>query len=251
MSEIVRLEDHAELGLIRRNILGLNLFDYNHVTCPIEERPDIYFLIRLTESLPCAAQVGAMSLADRVDTPEEVFGLPDGATPYRLTQIGYHDGFYDLKGGLPFAMQKVEGEWEYTGPQYGDCFFKEVTPAFWRALRPDDNQEYIVRTSGLVLYINPISENATEEMVRLLSGPFVSPEVFLQSAMRLYSVVLAVGHDGQYLQAYAASAADFAILEPALSEAIRNVERSEWFRANKGRLAWSKDLDACLMLSAD
>lgn len=255
--DILRTQDEQQHGLAHRYIFGLNLFDYNGVDCPIGQRPDVVLLRRLTERVPCAAQVGALYLKDRVDSPDEMFGPPhgpDAATPYSSTRVGYSDDFYELGVGIDFDVRLLDGgsdgEVVYGGRYFGDCLFPEVTPAFWQALLRGggDDLDHLIGNHALVLYAGPKAGDADERLARLLLEPFPGKGPLLQAVTALYSVALLVGHDGQYLHAWAREAADFTLLEPALSDAVRAVEESEWFQANRGELAWSEDLDACLML---
>jgi len=252
--DIIRIEDRGEFGLAHRYVFGLNLFNYNRVPCPIERRPDVVFLARLTERRVCAAQVAALFLKDHVDTPEEMFGAPagpDAETPYHEARhVGFYDGFFDLQGGIPFTGRMVEGEWVPDDePRYGDCFFPRVTPAFWRAVeREEGSLDQLLFCHGLVLYVGPTAPDAGERMARLLDAPFSTEETFLRAVADLYAVAPLVGHDGQFFHAYARDAANFTLLDAALADAVRVVEESDWYRANRDRLAWSKVRDACLML---
>ncbi|MBC7805807.1 MAG: hypothetical protein H7145_06620 [Akkermansiaceae bacterium] len=203
--------------------------------------------------MPCSAQVGALYLKDCTEAPEEMFGLPDGPdaeTPYHMVRrVGFFDGFYDLQGGVPFEMWLVDGEWVSGETLYGDCFFPRVTPAFWETLqRGEGDLDQLFSCHGLVLYAGPKTKEAGVNMVALLDEPFSDEGQFLRTATDLYAVLVLTGHDGQFFHAFAKSADDFALLEPALSDAVRAVEGSDWFRTNKARLAWSEELDACLML---
>mgnify|MGYP000879138753 FL=1 len=112
MAEVIRIEDERQQDLAHRYMFGLNLFAYNKVVCPIEERPDVRFLMHLTERIPCGAQVGAVALKDLTNSPDEMFGPPDGATPYVTAGVGFSDGFFDLGEGIPFEGNFVEGRFE-------------------------------------------------------------------------------------------------------------------------------------------
>jgi len=234
-SDIVHLETHEEFGLYRQTIFGLNIFDYNDVTCPIEQRPDVVFLTDLTTRQKCAAHVGSLALKDRVDSPEEMFGASDGSTPYLRTKIGFSDGFYDLN------------EWHC----FDACYFPLVTPFFWQALlKGKDDLDQLLVSHGLAFYLAP-NADAASGMRRLLDSRFPGEAEWMNAVMDCYGLVLTVGHDGQYFHAYARDWETFRLLQPSLNTAMLAVEKSAWFQAHRQDLAWSKDpedLDCCLML---
>jgi hypothetical protein len=230
--EIVRTEKHPEFGLHHWLLFGLNVFAYNDVPCAIEQRPDVLFLTDITARLTCSAHVSAMALKDRVETPEEMFGLSDGDIPYLHTRTEFYGGFFDLD----------------TSPCFDACFFPKVTPQFWQALlREEDDLEQMILCHGLAFYVAP-RLNAMAEMTRLLRLPFPGEAQWLTALTDLYGAVLIVGHDGQWFEVYSKDEDGLRLLQPSLISATTAVERSEWFQIHKQDLAWGDDLDACLML---
>ena len=231
--DIVRTKWHPEFGLHHWYVFGLNLIDYNKVPCAIEKRPDVLFLTDMTARLSCAAHVGSLGLKDIVDTPEEMFGPAEGATPYTRTRVGFYDGFYNLD------------EW----PCIDSCFFPQVTPLFWQALlRGEDDLEQLINCHSLAFYAAPRSD-AKEEMSKLLAAPFPGEAQWLKAVAALYGLVVTTGHDGQYFHVYASDKANLQLIEPSLAAASAAIEESVWFQTHKQELAWDDDLNCCLMLS--
>jgi len=238
--DIVKIERKPECGLQHWNIYGLNIFHYNHVPCAINQRPDVLFLTDLTARLVCAAHVGSLALSLRVDTSEEMFGPPDGTTPYSRTRVGFSDGFYD------------PDEW----PRFDACFFPHVTSLFWQALLGgEDDLEQLLGCHGMAFYAAPRSVNEqadiTKKMQKLLAAPFPGEAQWLTAITELYGLALTVGHDGQYFHVYAQDESSLQWVKPSLSFASQAVEESEWFQTHKQELVWDDDLNECLMLSTN
>lgn len=233
--DIVRIEMRPEFGLYHWDIFGLNIFDYNDVVCPIERRPDVLFLTDLTARHSCAAHVGSLGLQDRMDAPEEMFGPANGAVPFSRTRIGFFDGFYDLN------------KW----PCWDACFVPHITPLFWQALDYEENNlDQMLQLHCLAFYVSP-RPDALKQMPGLLAALFAGEAQWLQSVTDLYGAVVAVGHDGQYLHAYAKNEEGLRLIEPSITAAAEAVEASEWFQSHKAELAWSEDpedLNCCMML---
>ena len=229
--EIVRLEKRPKFGLHHWTLFGLNILEYNKVTCPIKAQPDVVFLTDLTARLSCSVHVSSLALKDRANSPEEMFGPPDGATPYVRTRIGFHDIFYDLNA------------W----PCFDACFFPRVTPDFWLSLlREEDDLEQMLANHAFAFYVSPGSE-ADLAMAKLLAAPFPGEAVWLEAATDLYSLVVAVGHDGQFFHIYARGPESLRLIEPSLSAASVVIKSSEWFQSHRKELEWD-DLNCCLTL---
>jgi hypothetical protein len=229
---IVRLVEHPLFGVFERYIDGLNIFLYNDVDVPTQDDPRVIFLQNLTRQFPSSAHVGSLALKDMVDDPLELFGPPDGRTPYTRTRISYYNcDFYDLN--------------EY--PCFDACFFPEVTNKFWEAKAADGTDiGGLFDWHGLAVYIGA-KAGALEEMSQLLAAPFPGQGQWLQAVTRLYSIVITVGHDGQNFQAYAQELESYNLLQPALDQAAGIVSSSEWFQQNVERLKWEEELSLCLI----
>jgi hypothetical protein len=213
--------------------MGLNILAYNDVDVPAEQDPRFVFLRSLSEHAPCSAHVGSLALKDMVDTPEELFGPPDGDLPYVRTKVGLYDVFYDLR--------------EY--PCYDACFFPEVTAPFWRIQYLDNRSgiERLIDDHALALYVGATGE-ALARITPLLQAPFPGEEQWVGTMTQLYPLVVVVGHDGLYIEAYASDASHFALLEPALAQATEGIRAHPWFRENEGKLEWEEDPSLCLIL---
>ncbi len=229
--DIMRAEREDEFDLAHWYLLGLNVFEYNDVPCSTEQRPKALFLTDLTRRLHCAAHVSSLALKDLVAAPEEMFGPPTGTTPYLRTRVGFHDTFYDLN--------------EY--PCFDACFFPLVTPLFWQALTQGDALDDMISNHGLAFYVDP-KPNAMAEMERLLDAPFPGESQWLHAVTGLYGLVVKVGHDGQFFEAYAREEAGLDLLSPSLAIAVAAVAESEWYQTHKAELAWGDEFKACLML---
>ena len=229
---IVRLELRSKSGLAHWSLCGLNILEYNDVDCPIEHRPDVVFLTHLTSHRPCSVHVSSLALKDRASTPDEMFGLPEGTTPYIRSRIGFHNIFYDLN------------EW----PCIDACFFPRVTPAFWHSLlREEGDLEQMMSSHAFAFYVAPRSNTETA-MERLLAAPFPGEMQWLKAVTDLYGIVVTVGHDGQFFNIYASDTDSLRLIDPSLSVATMAVESSDWFQLHSSELVWD-DLNCCLMLS--
>lgn len=230
-SNIVRLKTYPGMGLYHWRLFGLNIFESNEVPCAIEQRPDVVFLTDMTSRLDCAAHVSSLALKDRAASPEQMFGLPFGPTPYLRSRIGFHDIFYDLN------------EWH----SWDSCVFPQVTPLFWQALfRKEGDLSEMIGSHGFAFYVAPYS-STTVDLENLLSSPFSSQTEWLKTVCELHALVVTVGHDGQYFHIYSRDEASLALLEPSLHVAVNAVQTSAWFQWHRDELAWDDEW-LCLML---
>ena len=231
-SDIVRLKMYPEPSIYHWKLFGLNIFEYNEVPCPIDQRPDVVFLTDITSRLVCAAHVSSLALKDRAASPEQMFGPSDGPTPYFRSRIGFHDIFYDLN------------EWR----SWDACVFPHVTPLFWKALlRKEGDLSEMIGSHGFSFYVGPFSDT-TANLEQLLRSPFSSETEWLKAVCKLYALVVTVGHDGQYLHIYSSDEEMPVLLETSLYAAINAVQTSAWFQSHRAELAWD-DHSLCLMLS--
>lgn len=219
------------LDLYHWYLCGLNIFEYNDVTCPIEQRPDVVFLTDLTSRLTCAVHVSSLALKDRASSPEEMFGAADGPNPYLRSRIGYHDVFYDLNEFY---------SWDA-------CVFPRVTPLFWQALlRDEGNLCEMIGSHGFAFYVAPYTDT-WDDLERLLATPFPGENEWLTAVLDVYALVVVVGHDGQFLEIYTRKRENLHLIEPSLQTAVNIVETSAWFQAHRAEMAW-EDLSCCLIL---
>lgn len=231
-NSIVRLVEHPPFGVFERYIDGLNILLYNNVEVPTQADPRVIFLKHLTEHFPSSAHVGSLALKDMVDDPTELFGLPDGQTPYTRTRISYYNcTFYNLD--------------DY--PCFDACFFPSVANEFWETQAEDGTDiSGLFDWHGLAVYIGA-KPGTLEVMSRLLAEPFLGNWQWLQAVTNLYSVVITVGHDGQNFQAYTQEMENYNMLKPALDYASESASSSEWFRQNVRRLRWEDEVSLCLI----
>lgn len=229
--ECVQLHMYPGLGLYKWVLWGLQIFEYNGVSCPIEQRPEMVFLTDLTSHLACAVHVSSLALKDVVSSPEEMFGPADGPTPYLRSRIGYHDHFYDLN----------------TWHSWDSCVFLQVTSLFWQTLlREEGDLSAMIGSNGFSFYVAP-HRDTTEVLERLLSAPFPGETEWLTAVLDLYALVVAVGHDGQFFNVYARDREAIHLIEPSLQTAIHAIETSKWFQTHQIELAWD-DWHGCLLL---
>lgn len=242
MTKITCIKLTTEDGLFHCYVHGLNIFAANGLRVPALSDPRIVFLKALSEQVPCAAHVGSLAMKDLVDAPEELFGPPREELPYTRTRISFHDGFYDLN--------------QY--PCWDACFFPQVTPAFWEARLPEEERrdehawaglDYLIALHGLALYVGA-SPSALDAMAALLNAPFSGSEQWLQETSRLFPLVVMMGHDGDYFDAYARDAASLGLLEPALARAHDLIQSSAWFQEHEEKLEWDEEYNLCLIAKA-
>jgi len=107
--------------------------------------------------------------------------------------------------------------------------------------------EQMLLNHGLAFYVQP-DPAALAKMETLLGGYFPGESQWLSAVADLYGLVLNVGYDGQFLHVYSSKDENVEWIKPSLEIVTSAVEGSEWFRPHIHELAWSKDLDACLML---
>ncbi len=236
-TEIVRLERYPGGSVLHWYLQGLNVFVYNRVECPIEERPEVVFMTDLTSRLDCTTHVSSLALKDRASSPEEMFGAADGPTPYFRSRVGYNDHFYDLN---------VWRSWD-------SCIFSHVGPLFWQALlREDGDLNEMIGSHGFAFYVNPISEDATE-LKRLLAAPFPGEgeNEWLEAVCEACALVVTVGHDGQFFEIYTRDSDNLQLIMPSMQAAVKSVEESAWFQAHKAEFEWNGEYNwLCLTLPA-
>lgn len=228
---IVRLVEHPPFGVFSRYVDGLNILLYNDVEVPTLADPRVLFLRHLTGQLTSSAHVSSLALQDMVDDPQELFGLPDGPTPYTRSRISYYNcTFYNLD----------------EHPCYDALFFPEITGRFWEAKAEFDTDiGGLFEWHGLAVYVGAKS-GALDEMQSLLSAPFPGEGQWLKAITSLYSMAVTVGHDGQNFKVHTQNLESYDLLKPSLEYAAGIVSSSEWFRHNRKMLAWDDEWSLCL-----
>ena len=213
-------------------ICGLNVFQENEIECDLDKRPDIIFLTHLTQNLLCSAQLSGVVLLDVEEIPDRIFLQAPRQLCFIPTQIGYYDGFFGYKD-----ISKSR-----------DLFFPKIDSLLWDVLRQeDDAHEYLIRCSGLALYISPKVEGL-DNMKVLLDSPFPGEKEWIDAATDIYQLILTVGHDGRYIHVWGKDEDSLKLLSPSLSLADRKIESSEWFQTHQHELVFDEENALCLVL---
>ena len=233
-SQIVHINDTAEYGLIRRSVYGLNVFAANGVEVAPQDDPRIILMRALSAQEPCAACIGYLSIKDMMDDPAEMFGKAKAEMPYVRVPIGFYGGsFYDL---TQYPTQEA-------------CFFPLINDAFWKAQTTDS------QTGDDLFSVLDIMEN---DALCLLSGtghgfeqavtPFLGQEVLCQTLAREYRLIVMTGGDASDFEVYACAPEHLTDLDGPVSQAIKTIEDSNWYRQNEKSLVWSDEYSNCLKL---
>ncbi|HEY3268614.1 MAG TPA: hypothetical protein VGM37_16975 [Armatimonadota bacterium] len=241
---VVRIHDDVSDDLTERNIFGLNALLYNGVEAPDAQDPRIVFLNALITGHNVAAHTG--NFAGDANIAAEEFGPPTPENPYVTTRQNLYNGdFWQEAAGRPPAFLFPHARRPFLG------------------LEPTDF-EYLIRCGNIALYVgvDPVDEAA---LLNLAADPPREPtaadvpgerwelqnarnRVWLEAVTRLCRVAVVTGHDGQDFQCYAWDAADFRLLDDALTAGVEAVTGMEWYRSHADQLVWNAHMDLCLML---
>lgn len=232
MLSVIRIEEAEQDGLTLHYVFGLNILDANGIEVSPAHDPRVIFLQSLSRQVTCSAQIG--NLYDFADDPEELFGLSVGRNAYTLSQVGVYAGtFYDA------------ASW----PTFPPCFFPQVTDGFWQSETPqaDANIKLVISRDALALYVGP-ADDALEKMQTLVKEPFPGHAEWLRLTTNLYQLVILTSGDGWYFHIYGRKGSHFDQLSPAISEATKAVEATNWYQQHAASLLWDEEYGGCLRL---
>lgn len=230
MEEAIRDQENMEFGLYCRSIFGLNIFSANDVDVDVSGDPRFVFLRSVCERTPSSAHIG--SLYDMADSPEEIFGSPDTGAYYMRESIGVYGGmFYDTN----------------TWPTFPGCFFPIVNSNFWNiGLNISRSIMDILELDAVAFYVN-YRDEINSKIRSLFSEKFISHERWLVDVAGIYDLVIVSRADGGYFTAYSASNANFELLSPAISSAIKVIENNAWYKQNSLYMKWDEEYEMCLV----
>lgn len=233
-SQIVKILDETTNSLMKRDVLGLNIFRVNKVICSISGNPQLEFLRSLCSLSEVAANTG--SLHDVAETPEQFFRKE--GIKYGLTRIGcYGGGFYDSdKWNIfpPLFFPKISSDYINLPNYKGESLVMEIMD--WDAL---------------ALFISPRNEESTNNLRELLTVPFSSNDHFIRTATNYFELVMITQADGDYFTFYSQKNESFDILNQSLLKAVHIIEESDWYKTNYQNLVWDDEYNGCLVDSAN
>lgn len=231
MKEIIRLQVDNEFDLVHLSIYGLNIFEHNELSVSPDEDPRLSFLSLISKAYPCSACVGYLSLKDHTDNPIDLFGPPEGKTPYIRVPIGLYGGtFYDL----------------VTYPTEPACFFPIIGNDFWKAKVTGDQADLttIIYDDALAVYVGT-DLGSQQKIAKASSEPFVGEADWLQLLSQLCSVIILSAGDGMSVEVFTKDLTHLDLLYSALDETTAKISQSDWYKTHRDDLAWNFD-DMCL-----